>query len=107
MLAELTRGLIAALARISRQAPTATALCRSLRDLSPVRALDMVSTMPALSSLAIHMQRTTLSRLGNCSDTSDRCMALLRGAEPLHIHVHIATKSGKKCVPAPGPVRRL
>jgi len=46
-------------------------------------------------------------RLGNCSDTSDRCIALPEASDrryagserriALHIHVHIATNGGEKC----------
>ena len=40
------------LARLSHHPSTATTLCRTLHDFSSVRALDIVSTMPAHSSVA-------------------------------------------------------
>ena len=50
--------------------------------------------MPAHSSVAKVMQGTAFRRLGNCSDTSDRGIALLP-----HIHVRIATYAGEKYGP--------
>jgi hypothetical protein len=49
------------LARIFHQPSTATALCRTLHDFSSVRALNIVSTMPAHSSVAKVMQRSDVS----------------------------------------------
>ena len=51
------------LARLSHHPSTATTLCRTLHDFSSVRALDIVSTMPAHSSVAKDMQSTAFRRL--------------------------------------------
>ena len=51
------------LARISHHPSTATTLCRTLHDFRSVRALNIVSTMLAHSSVAKDLQGTTFRRL--------------------------------------------
>jgi len=62
---------------------------------TPVGPLNPVKTRPARTSGPCSAPQRLCDALGNCpkrrtAETSDRCIALLRGAGPLHIHVHIA-----------------
>ncbi|MCP4333752.1 MAG: hypothetical protein GY785_13935 [Gammaproteobacteria bacterium] len=79
------------LTRITHRFTAADAAKRTVASCTPDGPLNVVVTTPSRTSGPCSSPQRLFDALGNCSDTSDRCIALLRGAGPLHIHVHIAT----------------